>query len=90
MNYKQLIIEVSEGTNIPAGDVRKVLKAMMQRFAHLIEEQQNFTSPLITLRAGTTEAKPAVDDKPARPARKFARMTIRKKHQSGEGKRVSA
>lgn len=90
MNFKQLIAEVSKDTNIPAGDVRKVGVAMLQRFAHLIEEQQNFTSPLITLTAGTTAARPAVDDKPARPARKFARMAIRKKPKSGEEKPASA
>jgi hypothetical protein len=90
MNFKQLITEVSKGTKIPAGDVRKVGMAMLQRFAHLIEEQQNFTSPLITLRTGTTAAKPAVDDKPDRPARKFARMTIRQKRQSGEEKPAAA
>jgi hypothetical protein len=90
MNFKQLITEVSKDTKIPAGDVRKVGMAMLQRFAHLIEEQQNFTSPLITLRTGSTAAKPAVDDKPAQPARKFARMAIRKKRQSGEGKPAAA
>jgi len=90
MNFKQLITEVSKDTKIPAGDVRKVGMAMLQRFAHLIEEQQNFTSPLITLRTGTTAARPAVDDKPARPARKFARMAIRKKPQSGKKKSASA
>ena len=90
MNFKQLITEVSKDTKIPAGDVRKVGMAMLQRFAHLIEEQQNFTSPLITLRTGSTAAKPAVDDKPAQLARKFARMAIRKKRQSGEGKPAAA
>jgi hypothetical protein len=90
MNFKQLIDEVSQDTKIPAGDVRKVGLAILNRFARLIEEQQNFTSPLITLTAGTTAAKPAVDDKAARPARKFARMAIRKKPQSGKKKSASA
>lgn len=90
MNFKQLIAEVSKDTKIPAGEVRKVGVAMLNRFAHLIEEQHNFISPVITLTAGTTPAKPAVDDKPARPARKFARMTIRQKRQSGEEKPASA
>lgn len=77
MNFKQLIDEVSQDTKIPAGDVRKVGVAMFERFACLIEQQQNFASPLITLTAVTTPAKPAAGDKPAVPARKFARMAVR-------------
>ncbi|MFO8238182.1 MAG: hypothetical protein R6U00_08040 [Prochlorococcaceae cyanobacterium] len=77
MNFKQLIDEVSQDTKIPAGDVRKVGLAMLERFARMIEEQQNFASPLITLTAVTTLARPATGDKPAVPERKFARMAIR-------------
>lgn len=77
MNFKQLIEEVSQDTKIPAGDVRKVGTAILQRFSRLIEEQQNFTSPLITLTAVTAPAKQATGDKPAVPERKFARMAIR-------------
>jgi len=90
MNFKQLIDEMSQDTKIPARKVRKVGIAMLQRFSLLIEEQQNFTSPLITLTAVTAPAKPAVDDKPARRARKFARMAIRQKAQSGKRKPASA
>jgi hypothetical protein len=77
MNFKDLITEVSQDTKISAADVRKVGVAMLERFSHLIEEQQNFTSPLVTLTAVTTPARPAAGDKPAVPERKFARMAIR-------------
>jgi hypothetical protein len=90
MYFKQLIDEVSQDTKIPASDVRKVGVAMLQRFSRLIEEQQNFASPLITLTAVTTPAKPATGDKPAVPARKFARMAIRQKPQAEEDKPASA
>jgi hypothetical protein len=90
MNFKQLIDEVSQDTKIPAGDVRKVGVAMLQRFSRLIEEQQNFASPLITLTAVTAPAKPATGDKPAVPERKFARMAIRQKPQAEEDKPASA
>lgn len=79
MNFKQLIDEVSQDTEIPAGEVRKVCVAILERFSRLIEEQQNFASPLITLTAVTTPARPAAGDKPAVPERKFARMAIRQK-----------
>ncbi len=86
MNFKQLIDEVSQDTKIPAGDVRKVGVAILERFSRLIEDQQNFASPLITLTAGTTPAKSADGDKPAVPARKFARMAIRQKPQAAPAK----
>ncbi|MEB3256272.1 MAG: hypothetical protein VKJ05_07785 [Synechococcaceae cyanobacterium] len=81
---------MSHDTEFPAGDVLKVYVAMLQRFSRLIEEQQNFASPLITLTAVTTPAKPATGDKPAVPARKFARMAIRQKPQAVERKHASA
>jgi hypothetical protein len=86
MNFKQLIDEVSQDTNIPAGEVPKVGVAILERFSRLIEEQQNFDSPLITLTAVTTPARPAAGDKPAVPARKFARMAIRQQPQAAPAK----
>ncbi len=77
MNFRELIDVVSQDTKIPAGDVRKVSVAILEHFSRLIEEQQNFASPLITLTAGTTPARPAAGDKPAVPERKFARMAVR-------------
>ncbi len=81
MNFKQLLDEVSQDTKIPVAEVRKVGMAMLERFSRLIDEQQNFVSPQITLTAVTTPAKPAAGDKPAVPERKFARMAIRPKPQ---------
>ncbi len=46
MNFRELIDEVSQDTKVPAADVRKVAVAMFKRFARLINEQQNFFSPL--------------------------------------------
>ena len=86
MNFQQLIDEVSQDTNIPAGDVRKVGVAILERFSRLIEDQQNFASPLITLTAVTAPARPAAGDKPAVPALKFARMAIRQKPQAAPAK----
>jgi len=51
--------------------------AMMEKFAALIASQTNFTSPVITLSAFTSPAKPASAGKPAQPERKFDRMAIR-------------
>ena len=76
MNFKQLIDEVSQVTIIRAGDVRMVGVAKLQRFSRLIEEQQNFASPLITLTAVTAPARQAIGEKPASPERNFASTAI--------------
>lgn len=81
MNFKQIVEEISQDTKISAGDVRKVGLAMLERFVRLIDEQEDFISPVINLKAVTTPAKPAAGDKPEIPERKFARMTIRAKPQ---------
>lgn len=47
---------------------------MLQRFSRLIEEQQNFASPLITLTAVTAPARPATGDKAPVFEQKFSCM----------------
>ena len=77
MNLKELVDIVSSETGLPAGQVRKVGLAVLEKFADLIDSQTDFVSPIISFKAVTSEAKPASGDKPARPERKFARMTVR-------------
>lgn len=79
MNLKELVDLVAAETNLPAGQVRKVSLAMLEKFAGLIDSQTDFVSPVVTLTAVTTPAKPAAEGKPAVPERKFARMAIRPK-----------
>jgi hypothetical protein len=79
MNFRELIAEVSADTKVPAADVRKVGVAMLERFSRLVEEQQPFVSPLVTLTPVTTPARPAAAGKPALPERKFARLAVRPK-----------
>jgi len=77
MNLKELVDVVSSETNLPAAQVRKVSLAILEKFADLINNQTNFTSPVITLTSVTTPAKAATGDKPAVAERKFARMALR-------------
>jgi hypothetical protein len=86
MNFKELVDIVAAETELPAGQVRKVSLAMLEKFAGLIDSQTNFVSPVITLTAITTPPKPAAGDKPAVPALKFARMAIRQKPQAAPAK----
>ena len=77
MNLKELVDVVSSETGLPAEQVRKICLAVLEEFAGLIDSQTDFISPVVSFRSLTSEAKPASDDKPARPERKFARMTVR-------------
>ena len=79
MNYKELVEVIAAETELPAGQVRKVGLAILEKFAGLIDSQTNFVSPVITLTAVTAPARPATEGKPAVPERKFARMAIRSK-----------
>ena len=79
MNLKELIDVVATETELPAGQVRKVSMAVLEKFANLIDSQSDFVSPVITIKGFTTPAKPATDGKKAVPERKFARMSIRSK-----------
>lgn len=82
MNSKQLIDNTFRDIQFPAGRLSKDGLAKFECFARLIEEQQNFDSPLINLACVTVLARPATGEKPAMPARKFARMAIRRKPQA--------
>ena len=81
MNFKELVDVVAVETGLPAGQVRNVTLALLDKFAGLIDSQTNFVTPVITLTAVTAPAKAAKEGKPAVPERKFASMAIRpKKH----------
>jgi hypothetical protein len=77
MNLKELVDVVSSETGLPAGQVRKICLAVLEKFSSLIDSQTDFVSPIVSFKSFTSEAKPASDDNPARPERKFARMTVR-------------
>jgi hypothetical protein len=79
MNMKDLVSSVSIETNLPASQVRKVTASVLQQFAQLIETSGKFTSPTITISGIILPSKPATEEKPERPERKFGRMRIRVK-----------
>ena len=79
MNMKDLVSSVSIETNLPAAQVRKVTAAVLKQFAELIETSGKFTSPTITISGIILPSKPATEEKPERPERKFGRMRIRVK-----------
>ena len=77
MNPKELVHVVSAETGLPAGEVRKVCLAVLEKFSGLIDSQTDFVSPVVSFKSFTSEAKPASGDKPSRPERKFAHMIVR-------------
>lgn len=79
MNMKELVSTVSTETNLPAAQVRKVTAAVLKQFAELIETKGKFASSAITIAGVVMPSKPATEEKPERPERKFARMRIRVK-----------
>ncbi len=79
MNMKELVLAVSAETNVPAAQVRKVATSVLAKFADLIETEGRFTSPKVNIIGVVAPAKPAMEDKPERPARKYARIHLRSK-----------
>jgi nucleoid DNA-binding protein len=76
MNLKELIDTISQETTIPAGQVRKVSTAILEKFSDLIEKQENFRSPIVNLNSVTVTAKKAKEKLAGRPIRKMAKMEI--------------
>ncbi len=76
MNVKELVFGVSVETGVPAAQVRKVTNSILEKFAELIDNEDGFTSPVITFQASKLPAK---DGNPDQPERKVARMQRRNK-----------
>ena len=76
MNLKELVDAVSQETSIPAGQVKKVTTAVLEKFSELIEKEESFRSSIVRFSTKSLEAKESVDGKPAKPERKVARMIV--------------
>jgi nucleoid DNA-binding protein len=45
MNFKELVDKITEETNLPRAQVKKVLEAQSSSFAELVKSQQNYSCP---------------------------------------------
>ena len=72
MNFKELTSSISEAEGIPAGKVRKVAKAFVDRLNSAIESGEKLQLPGLIFNPRTSPAREAEGDKPARPERKIA------------------
>lgn len=86
MKLKDLINDVSRESGVPAGQVRKVTKALTQKLQALIEQQEGFRSGDLIFKPVTVPAKPASEEKQATPERKIARLVVRPRKPKAERK----
>ena len=80
MNVKELTASISEAENIPAGKVRIIAKAIIDRMADAIDNGEKLQLPGLIFTPRTQPAREADGDKPYRPERKMAvlRRRVRK------------
>ena len=74
-NLKSIVDEIASETEINTGMVRKVSLALLNKFASLIEKQEDFVSPVITFKSKTSVVRD--DEDQSKEPQKFARMNIR-------------
>lgn len=85
MKLKDLISSISQDSGVPAGQVRKVAKALTLKLQALIEEQEGFRSGALVFKPVTIPSKPASEGKEETPERKLARVLIRPRKQKKVG-----
>ncbi len=72
MRQPQLVQSISGSTGIPAPLVRKIVAALFQQLAGLVEAGGQLDSPQLRIRSRTSPPRSATETKPARPASRFA------------------
>jgi hypothetical protein len=77
LNAKQLINELTSDTNLPHEQVAMVVNSCLEKFAKLLNEQNDLNSPVLKFTAFTTPAKPASEGKTAQLELKFFRITVK-------------
>ena len=72
MNFKDITASISEAESIPAGKVRKITKALLERIGEAIDNGERLQFPGLVFVPRTQPAREAEGDKPSRPERKVA------------------
>ena len=81
MNFKQIISSISESEGIPAGQVRKIVFALLEKMGEAVDNGEKIVFPGYVLNPRTLPARDADGDKPSRPERKIAVFNRRKPKQ---------
>lgn len=74
-NLQTLVEAIASETEIDASTVRNVSLALLNKFASLIEDQEDFSSPVVTFKSKSIT--PEGDDGQPGGPKKFARMNLR-------------
>ena len=82
--FPDITSEISESLNIPAGQVRKVSKALLARIGEAIDSGDKLGLPGLVFLPRTRAAEEAAWDKPARPEVKQALIRRRPSNPQSE------
>ena len=81
MTFKDLVSTISTDQDIPAGTVRKVVKALAQNIKASVESGEDLKLPGLKIKTQVTPAREATENRKARPELK---RTVVKLRQSDE------
>ncbi len=84
LNLKDIISSISESEGVPAGKVRKVALAFLEKLGEAVDNGERITAPGYVLNPRTISAREADGDKPARPETKvgtFRRRSVKQDNQ---------
>ena len=81
MNFKDLVSTISTDQDIPAGTVRKVVKALAENIKASVESGEDLKLPGLKIKTQVTPAREATENRRARPELK---RTVVKLRQSDE------
>ena len=83
MNLKDIASSISESEGIPAGKVRKIALAFLEKMGEAVDNGGRITAPGYVLNPRSIPAREADGDKPARPETKvgtFRRRPLNQKN----------
>ena len=72
MTFNDITTSISQAEGIPAGKVRKITKALLERMGEAIDNGEKLQFPGLVFVYRTQPAREAEGDQPARPERKVA------------------
>ena len=84
LNLKDIVSSISESEGIPAGRVRKVALAFLEKMGEAVDNGERIASPGYVLNPRIVPAREADGDKPARPETKVGTFRRRPEKQNND------
>ena len=82
MTFKDLVSTISTDQDIPAGTVRKVVKALAENIKASVESGENLKLPGLKIKTQVTPAREATEKRKARPELKRTVVKLRQSDDS--------